>query len=192
MVDSDVFAPRRPSACVRGVLDRSRGDGRLITDRFPTAGLRATASRARAVLYASVLVLAGAASATAQPAPGQPPSPPAPPPPAQIEKPLDAGVRDALQQYAAALESLDADAVKKVQPSIDVEGLKRAFREMRSLEVDIDNVKLLSSDPSSARVSCRVEQKLTPKAGSRQTTSVTRVLRLRRMDAGWIIQGFER
>jgi hypothetical protein len=63
---------------------------------------------------------------------------------------------------------------------------------MRSLEVDIDNIKLLSSDPTSARVSCRVAQTLTPKAGSRQTTTVTRVLRLTRHETGWIIQGFER
>lgn len=115
-----------------------------------------------------------------------------PPPPAAADKPIDPGVRDALQQYAAALESLDATAVKKVQPSIDVEGLKRAFKEMRSLDVDIDNIRLLSSDQSTARVSCRVAQTLTPKAGSRQTTTVTRVLRLRREDSGWIIQAFER
>jgi hypothetical protein len=119
----------------------------------------------------------------------------APPPPAaqpDKDKPVDPGVRDALLQYATALESLDADAVKKVQPSIDVEGLKRAFSQMRSLDVDIDNIRLLSSDPASARVSCRVAQTLTPKAGSRQTTTVTRVMRLRRQDSGWIIQGFER
>jgi hypothetical protein len=108
------------------------------------------------------------------------------------DKPVDPALRDVLQQYATALESLDADAVKKVQPSIDLEGLKRAFREMRSLDVDIDNVKLLSSDQTSARISCRVSQTLTPKAGSRQTTTVTRVLRLRRQDAGWVIQAFER
>jgi hypothetical protein len=111
---------------------------------------------------------------------------------ASPDRPVDPAVRDALQQYASALESLDADAVKKVQPSIDVTGLKRAFREMRSLEVDIDNIKLLSSDPTSARVSCRIAQTLTPKAGSRQTTTVTRVLRLTRHETGWIIQGFER
>jgi hypothetical protein len=108
------------------------------------------------------------------------------------DKPVDPGVRQALQAYEAALESLDADAVKKVQPSIDIEGLKRAFREMRSLEVDIDNIKLLSGDQTSARVSCRVAQTLTPRAGSRQTTTVTRVLRLRRQDGGWVIQAFER
>jgi hypothetical protein len=124
--------------------------------------------------------------------PGAAPLAGAPQPAAQAEKPLDPALRDALQQYATALESLDADAVKKVQPSIDVEGLRRAFREMRSLEVDIDNIRLLSSDASTARVSCRVAQTLTPKAGSRQTTTLTRVLRLQRQDSGWVIQAFER
>ncbi len=37
----------------------------------------------------------------------------------------EAGVRDALTKYAAALESLDANAVKKIQPSIPVENMRR-------------------------------------------------------------------
>ena len=111
---------------------------------------------------------------------------------ATVEGSIEPAVRGVLQQYATALQSLDADAVKKVQPSIDVEGLKRAFREMRSLDVDIDNIRVLSSDQGSARISCRVAQTLTPKAGSRQTTTVTRVLRLRRQDGAWVIQSFER
>jgi hypothetical protein len=142
-------------------------------------------ARARTVLPVAALAFGVALGPAARAAGQQPPG-------AAAEKPLDSGLREALQQYATALESLDAEAVKKIQPSIDVEGLKRAFREMRALDVDIDNIRLLSSDASSARVSCRVEQTLTPKAGSRQTTTVTRVLRLRRQDAGWIIQAFER
>ena len=147
--------------------------------------------RVRAALVSGVVLVLGLVLAAAGAVGAvQPPSPPAA---AQAEKGgVDPGVRNALQQYATALESLDADAVKKVQPSIDVEGLKRAFREMRSLDVDIDNVKVLSIDQNSARVSCRVAQTLTPKAGSRQTTTVTRVLLLRRQDAAWIIQAFER
>ena len=105
---------------------------------------------------------------------------------------VEADARQLLQQYSAALESLDADAVKKLQPSMDVENLKKAFREMRQLDVTIDNVKLLSVDPAVVRVSCRVSQTLTPKAGSRQTTAVTRVLRLRRGEASWVIDAFER
>lgn len=105
---------------------------------------------------------------------------------------VEAAARDALQQYAAAYEALDADRVKKIQPGVDVEGLRGAFRDMRELKVSIDDVRVLSTDGAVARVSCRVTQTLTPRAGSRQTSAVTRVLRLRRQEAVWLIDGFER
>lgn len=105
---------------------------------------------------------------------------------------IDASVKDVLQQYSAALASLDADAVKKVQPSIDVASLKKAFGEMKALQVDIDTVKVLSSEGGMTRVSCRVTQTLTPKAGSKKTSTVTRVLRLKKQDTAWVIDSFER
>jgi len=108
------------------------------------------------------------------------------------ERAIEDGVRDLLQQYSTALESLDAAAVKKVQPSIDEANLRTAFREMRSLDVTIDEIKLLSSEAVSARVSCRVTQTLTPRAGSRKTTAVTRVIRVRRQEGAWVIDAFER
>ena len=101
-------------------------------------------------------------------------------------------VRDMLQRYSAALESLDANAVKKVQPAIPADNLAKAFREMRELKVMIDMVRVLSTGGTIARVSCRVTQTLTPKAGSKQTTAVTRVMRLRREADSWVIDGFER
>ena len=104
----------------------------------------------------------------------------------------EAGVRDTLQRYSAALESLDANAVKKVQPSLPTDTLARAFKDMRELKVAIDDVKVLSIDGTTARVSCRVMQTLTPKVGSRKTTAVTRVMRLRRGADAWFIDGFER
>jgi hypothetical protein len=104
----------------------------------------------------------------------------------------ETGVRDALQRYSAALESLDANAVKKVQPSIPADNLAKAFKDMRELKVRIDEVRVLSLDGSTARVSCKVTQTLTPKAGSRQTTAVTRVMRLRRVADAWVIDSFER
>ena len=102
----------------------------------------------------------------------------------------EAGVRDALQKYSAALESLDANAVKKVQPSIPVDNLAKTFRDMRELKVEIDAVRVLSMEGTTARVSCRVTQTLTPKAGSKRTTAVTRVMRLRRESNSWVIDGF--
>jgi hypothetical protein len=104
----------------------------------------------------------------------------------------EAGVRETLQKYSAALESLDADAVKKVQPSIPTESLTKAFKDMRELKVDIDTVRLLSMDGATVRVSCRVTQTLTPRVGSKRTTAVTRVMRLRRDADAWVIDGFER
>jgi soluble cytochrome b562 len=104
----------------------------------------------------------------------------------------ESAVRDTLQRYSAALESLDATAVKKVQPSIPADNLAKAFKDMRELRVKIDDVHVLSLDGATARVSCKVTQTLTPKAGSRQTTSVTRVMRLRRVTDAWVIDGFER
>ena len=104
----------------------------------------------------------------------------------------ETGVRDLLRRYSMALESLDAAAVKKVQPSLPAENLAKAFRDMRELKVTIEDVRVLSTDGSMARVSCRVTQTLTPKAGSKQTTTVTRVMRLRRDADMWLIDGFER
>ena len=104
----------------------------------------------------------------------------------------ETGVRDALQRYSAALESMDVDAVKKVQPSVPTEILAKAFKDMRELKVAIDAVRVLSSDGTTARVSCKVTQTLTPKVGSKQTTAVTRVMRLKRSADVWVIDGFER
>ena len=104
----------------------------------------------------------------------QPPAAPASP-----QTPIEAAVREALKQYSAALESLDADQVKKINPSVDS-------------EVTIDSIKVLSSDGATARVSCRVTQVFTPRAGTKQNSAVTRVMRLRRQDTAWVIDGFER
>lgn len=107
-------------------------------------------------------------------------------------RPLEAAVGEALERYSTALESLDADSVKKVQPAIDVESLRKAFKAMRALEVSIADLKVLSTDASVVRVSCKVTQTLTPRAGSKQTSAVTRVVRLKKQEAGFVIDAFER
>lgn len=121
-----------------------------------------------------------------------PPQPQRPAVPAPLAAPMENAVREALQQYSAALETLDAEQVKKIHPSVDSEGLRRAFREMRELKVTIDTIKVLSTDGTTARVSCRVTQTLTPRAGTKQNNTVTRVMRLRRQETSWLIDGFER
>lgn len=108
------------------------------------------------------------------------------------DRAVEAAVSTALERYAAALESLDADSVKKIQPAIDVDLLKKAFKEMRALDVTIAELKVLSTDAAVVRVSCKVTQTLTPKAGSKQTTAVNRVVRLKKQEAGFVIDAFER
>ena len=105
---------------------------------------------------------------------------------------VEAAVSAALERYSTALESLDADSVKKVQPAIDVDSLKKAFKEMRALDVTIADLKVLSSDATVVRVSCKVTQTLTPRAGSKHTTAVNRVVRLKKHDTGFVIDAFER
>jgi len=140
----------------------------------------------RAVACALTMVLVATAPGRSVVAAGQAPASPT------AGAQTDAAIRDLLKQYATALEHLDADAVKKVQPSIEVENLRKAFREMRALNVTIEDVRILAADDTIARVSCKVNQTLTPKAGSKQTTAVTRVMRLRRQVGSWIIDSFER
>jgi hypothetical protein len=108
------------------------------------------------------------------------------------DRTVEAGVRETLQQYSDALESLDAEAVKKHQPSIDVESLKKAFREMRALDVAIEDIRVLTAEGPVARVRCRVTQTLTPRAGGKRTTTVARLVRLRKQGSSWVIDSFER
>jgi hypothetical protein len=146
----------------------------------------------RAILvgvWAAALLLSLPLRAQVPPAKPTPPSAP-PPPPAQ--SPIEGPIREALQQYAAAMESLDADQVRKTYPSVDVEGLRRALRDMRELKVTIDSVKVLSVEGPVARVSFRVNQIAIPKAGRKETSTVTRVFRLRKQEAVWVIDGYER
>jgi len=107
-------------------------------------------------------------------------------------QPVEIGVREMLQRYSQALESRDAEAVKRIQPSIPVESLARAFRDMRELKIAIDAARVLSVKGSTARVSFRVTQTVTPKVGAAQTTTVTRVMQVRRDGGVWVIDGFER
>jgi hypothetical protein len=123
---------------------------------------------------------------------GTPPQRTSPAPSAVPLTQLDLSVRETMQEYSAAYENLDAERVKKIQPAMDLETLKRTFRDMRELKVTIDTIKVLSTDGTVTRVSARVTQVLTPRAGTKQTSTVTRVFRLKKQDAAWVIDGFER
>ena len=58
---------------------------------------------------------------------------------AQLVASPDPGIRDALQRYSAALERLDANAVKKIQPSLPASNLAKTFKGTRLLIVHGDD-----------------------------------------------------
>jgi hypothetical protein len=143
------------------------------------------------VLFSSALTLLDPETAlrAQTPAPAARPAPTPSPQLAQVE----AAAKDIFQEYAAAYEALNADRVKKIQPSMDLALLRRTFRDLRELKLTIDEIKVLTVDGPVARVSIRVTQVATPKAGAKPDPNVvTRVVRLRRQEAVWLIDGFER
>jgi hypothetical protein len=143
------------------------------------------------VLFSSVLTLIDPDTALR----AQTPSPavrPAPAPAPQLAQ-VEAAAKEIFQEYAAAYEALNADRVKKIQPSMDLALLRRTFRDLRELKLTIDEIKVLTVDGPIARVSIRVTQVATPRAGAKPDPNVvTRVVRLRRQEAVWLIDGFER
>lgn len=143
------------------------------------------------VLFSSVLTLIDPDTALR----AQTPSPavrPAPAPAPQFAQ-VEAAAKELFQEYAAAYEALNADRVKKIQPSMDLALLRSTFRELRELKLTIDDIKVLTVDGPVARVSMKVTQVATPKAGAKPAPNiVTRVVRLRRQEAVWLIDGFER
>lgn len=145
----------------------------------------------RHVLFSSALTLIDPETAlrAQTPAPAARPAPAPSPQLAQVE----AAAKEVFQEYAAAYEALNADRVKKIQPSMDLALLRRTFRDLRELKLTIDDIKVLTVDGPVARVSIRVTQVATPKAGAKPNPNiVTRVVRLRRQEAVWLIDGFER
>lgn len=145
-----------------------------------------------AVCACALLLGSGVRAQGPPPKPAGPPSPTPPGQPGVVQTAFDVPIKETLQQYATAYESLDAAQVKKVWPTVDVEGLRRAFRDMRELKLSIDTVRVLSIDGATARVSARVMQTMIPKAGAKEASTVTRVFRLRKQEAAWFIDGFER
>ena len=108
------------------------------------------------------------------------------PPPPRVEPPPRRSLRlpddrDAvlatLGRYRAAYESLDADAVARVFTGVDVRELRRAFRQSKSMRVQIDIGGCQTSvDGDRATATCNVTRVIDPKAGGSQTPQPARDL----------------
>ena len=116
------------------------------------------------------------------------PAKPTPPPPAQPSIAAEeAAIRATLREYAAAYESLNVDAVRRVYPTVNAEALARSFREMSSQQVQITADDTITIDGATAVVRCTVIQSFTPKVGAGQRRNVPSVFRLQKTGGRWVI-----
>jgi hypothetical protein len=123
--------------------------------------------------------------------------PPSAPPP-QAARPVEARppavdprqeVLAALGRYRAAYESLDAGAVAQVFTGADVRELQRAFRQYKTMKVQIglDGCQT-SVDGLSATASCDVTRFIDPKAGQQISRSQRETFRLKKVRDGWVVE----
>jgi hypothetical protein len=112
-----------------------------------------------------------------------------PPPPAAPATNERDAVLAALGRYRAAYESLDANAVAQVFTGVDLQELRRAFRQYKSMSVEIDTGGCQTSiDGDRATATCNVTRAIHPKAGESVSRSQRETFQLRRAQQSWVVE----
>jgi hypothetical protein len=169
-----------------------------------TAGVRPLETNA-AVATAGVISIPPVAStltdvetATALPASRTPLAPvrtAAPPAPARLTNASvddQSQVADVLRQYARAYEALDANAARDVWPSVDRRALARAFENLRSQQLSLQDCEI-DVRGATANASCRGQAQYVGKVGGGEPRIEPRTWRfeLRREGEAWKIANAE-
>jgi hypothetical protein len=100
------------------------------------------------------------------------------------------GVREALRRYEAAYESLDAQGVKRILPSVNAQELAKAFAAYKVYEMTVE-VGQIDVQGSTARATCVVKRSFTPKVGRGASVSTNSVFRLEKVGGDWIVAGID-
>ena len=166
-----------------------------------------TEGRRLAQAEAEAAKAAAAAPPPAAATPQQPPPSPAPPPPAPAAAPAasappaaaaapppsrppqvseEPAIRSVLNAYTKAYSDLDADAVRRLYPTVNYDVVKRGFEGLKSQQVQIQDAQIVVTG-STAIVSCRIVTAAAPRVGSPRTDARAAVLRLEKRDSGWVI-----
>jgi hypothetical protein len=97
-------------------------------------------------------------------------------------------IREVLNRYTRAFETMDLRATKAVYPSVDDRALQKAYRALDGQQVRLSNCGV-SIDGPAANARCRGNATYRPKVGSRmvQLTDLEWMFSLARSDAGWQI-----
>lgn len=105
----------------------------------------------------------------------------------------ESSIRGVLDAYKAAYESMDANAVHRVQPSLSADQLamlQKTFGDYRSYSVEIGDVNITLAG-TRATVACRVTRRFDPKAGRAAGNTVPTVFHLSKDGGSWVITRVE-
>jgi hypothetical protein len=95
-----------------------------------------------------------------------------------------------LDEYRAAFERRDADALRSVQPGVDYEAMRKTFASVTGYTVRVD-VKEVSFTGNEGRAACVVTYLPQPKPAQKIPPQNT-VFHLRRTGDVWLIERLER
>jgi serine/threonine-protein kinase len=110
--------------------------------------------------------------------------------PVQSEAAARQAIRGVLDEYRAAFETRNADALRAVQPGVDYEGMKEVFATVTGYTVRLD-VKDVVVKGDSAQAHCVVTYNPVPKPAGK-IRPVPTVFHLRRSGELWLIERLER
>jgi hypothetical protein len=108
----------------------------------------------------------------------------------QSEAAARQAIRGVLDEYRAAFEKLNADALRAVQPGVDYENMKKIFATVTGYTVRLD-VKDVVVKGDVAQARCVVTYNPVPKP-SVKIKPVPTVFHLRRSGELWLIERLER
>lgn len=118
-----------------------------------------------------------------------PARPSAPPRPAATDQDR---IRETVQTYERAQNTLDADLYARVFPSVDRSRIARAFESFRSQSVEFE-IKRIEIEPGATEAVVRGYEKriAVPRAGTEQRIDADRVLRLQKRGDAWVITAIQ-
>jgi len=107
--------------------------------------------------------------------------------PAQSEAAARQAVRGVLEEYRTAFESLNAEAIRAVQPGVDSGVLRANFSAVTAYNVKMQVQDIAFDGPSAARASCLMTYNPVPKP-SGKIPPVATIFHLRRSGEVWLIE----
>jgi hypothetical protein len=96
-------------------------------------------------------------------------------------------IRAVLDAYAAAYTRMDVAGVVRLQPSLNRAVLQRSFDSMKAFSVQLRNVQITVTSPTTAVVTCIWDSVFDGKVGGRQRQAPPTTISLQKTGNQWVI-----